>query len=123
MNNPNEPGTAARHTARAIAVDDCGHLVLVKRSRPGTPVYWTAPGGAIEPGESSVDALRRELAEELGATLVSAWPVLQLTTTSRAGTAVHHIHAATVTGIDTTARTGRNSMTPPVAATSWTASS
>lgn len=44
-----------------------GELVLVKHFRPSiNEWFWEFPGGAIENGESELDAARRELLEETG---------------------------------------------------------
>lgn len=54
-----------REAVRAIVTDDAGRLLLVRFEFPDREV-WAAPGGGIEPGESHVAALRRELREEVG---------------------------------------------------------
>ncbi len=70
------PMSVSRRTARAILIDDDDHLVLIKRTKPGKAPYWTAPGGGLEAEDSSPEAaMRRELAEELGA---EAGPALQV---------------------------------------------
>ncbi len=45
-----------------------GDRILITRrpDRDGRAGQWEFPGGKIEPGESEQDALRREIAEELG---------------------------------------------------------
>jgi 8-oxo-dGTP pyrophosphatase MutT (NUDIX family) len=60
-----------RRAARAILIDDLGQLVLIKRTKLGQAPYWTAPGGGVDDTDASVEAaLHRELAEELGATVI-----------------------------------------------------
>jgi 8-oxo-dGTP diphosphatase len=53
--------------AAAVMIRSDGRLLLAKRphGRP-YPGYWEFPGGKIEPGETAVAALARELREELG---------------------------------------------------------
>lgn len=54
----------------AVIVDERGHALLVRKR--GTTAFMQ-PGGKIMPGETPVEALRREIAEELGlAVAVSA---------------------------------------------------
>ena len=42
-----------------------GRILLCRQEKPGKE-YWLLPGGGVNSGESLVDALHRELAEEIG---------------------------------------------------------
>jgi ADP-ribose pyrophosphatase YjhB (NUDIX family) len=42
-----------------------GRILLCRQEKPGKE-YWLLPGGGVDGGETLVEALRRELREELG---------------------------------------------------------
>jgi ADP-ribose pyrophosphatase len=58
-----------RHPGSAVmmAVDQDGRILLVRQFRlPAQAELWEIPAGRIDPGESALDAARRELHEETG---------------------------------------------------------
>jgi 8-oxo-dGTP diphosphatase len=58
-------GLRIREAVRAVLLDPDDRLLLVRFEFP-TATRWALPGGGIEAGETPEDALRRELAEEVG---------------------------------------------------------
>ncbi|NJP88046.1 NUDIX hydrolase [Nonomuraea sp. FMUSA5-5] len=59
-----------RPSVRGVLLDHDERLVLFRRTVPGRARYWSVPGGHVEPEDGSLeDTLRRELLEELGATV------------------------------------------------------
>jgi 8-oxo-dGTP diphosphatase len=51
---------------RVSAILRWGGRVLLIRQEKGGREYWLLPGGGVNSGESLVDALHREIAEEVG---------------------------------------------------------
>jgi len=69
-------------TEVVLALIRRGDRWFLQRRDPANPVLpglWEFPGGKAGPGEALVDALRREVREEVGVDLLDArpWPVLE----------------------------------------------
>ena len=64
----------------AAAVIDARGRVLIAQRPAGKHLagLWEFPGGKVEPGETRVDALRRELQEEIGIAIEQPRPLLRL---------------------------------------------
>lgn len=59
-----------RHTVRGIIIKDKKVLLVTGH---GADFYWT-PGGGVEAGETVVEALHREIKEELGVSVTNYKP-------------------------------------------------
>ena len=68
-----EPDKNTIHVVAAAIVDADARVLISRRAEDSHQGgLWEFPGGKIESGETPEDALRRELAEELGIELVNA---------------------------------------------------
>jgi ADP-ribose pyrophosphatase len=54
-----------RYGAKAF-IQRGSEVLLTRERRSDGSIYYSLPGGGIEPGESTHDAVKRELSEELG---------------------------------------------------------
>ena len=62
-------GRGRRRAARVVVFDSSDRLLLINARDPvrrDGADWWEIPGGGIDPGETSLDAVRRELWEEAG---------------------------------------------------------
>lgn len=102
-----EAVAVGRRGARGIVIDVEGRLVLIKRTKPGQDPYWTSPGGGVEDTDATVeDALRRELAEELGATADGYQQVFMSSDLTDAGVAIQYFFVARLVSLNLTERYG-----------------
>jgi 8-oxo-dGTP pyrophosphatase MutT (NUDIX family) len=65
---PGPDGVPFRRGARLILLDEADRVLMVLGHDVDNPArhWWFTPGGGIDPGESAVDAVVRELREETG---------------------------------------------------------
>lgn len=67
------------HVAVAVIQNSEGQYFIAKRSQDSHQGgLWEFPGGKVEVNESVLEALKRELFEEVGITLVQASPLIQI---------------------------------------------
>lgn len=77
-----------------VPLDQAGRVALVRQWRyPWAESSWELPAGHLEPGESGLDAARRELREEAGL-LAASWQPLALLRNSASLAASSHIFLA-----------------------------
>lgn len=69
----------SRRVARVLLFDASDRLLLFwvqDRVDPLGEAYWYLPGGGMQPGESPLEAARRELREEAGIEIADLGPVV-----------------------------------------------
>lgn len=68
-----------RRSVRALILDEDDNVLLLRfrwDEPTGVVEFWAHPGGGIEPGESPLQALQREMTEEVGLRVAAIGPEL-----------------------------------------------
>ncbi|MEV6109934.1 NUDIX domain-containing protein [Streptomyces sp. NPDC051940] len=81
MRTPSTPSTprtprTPRTAARLAVLDPDGSVFLFRYPAGEIPAYWAMPGGGLEPGESALEGVVREVEEETGWTDLVPGPLL-----------------------------------------------
>ncbi|GGS49445.1 hypothetical protein GCM10010156_05170 [Planobispora rosea] len=93
-------------SVRAVLLDG-DRLVLFRRTVPGRELYWSAPGGHVEPEDASLEhTLHRELLEELGATVTAVTPLTTLSCPREGGVKLQHVYGCRLVSMDLALRSG-----------------
>lgn len=96
-----------RPSVRGVLLDDDERLLIFRRTVPGRDVYWSVPGGHVEPGDATLEhTLRRELLEELGATVSSVTPLTTVSYPWEGGTKLQHLYGCRLLALDPALRHG-----------------
>lgn len=93
-------------SVRAILLDD-DRLVLFRRTVPGEKLYWSIPGGHVEPEDASLEhTLHREVLEELGAVVSGVTPLTTLECVRDEGVKTQHVYGCRLVSMDPALRCG-----------------
>ena len=76
-----------------ITRDD--EVLITERNREPLKGFWEYPGGKVETIERPLDALKRELAEEVGILVQSATPILSLNPRRDIWLLIYHVNSFT----------------------------
>lgn len=67
------------HVAVGVVKDQHGQILIAKRAKEvHQGGLWEFPGGKVEQGETTLQALKRELHEEIGINFTQATPLIQI---------------------------------------------